>query len=374
MTNLLLVPGQVRISLALDPVYNGLTSLYLVALASSARGFDPWVEQTAAALSPEEMRLHRVLFDVLYSAFEPDEEWPSFPAFLDHLAKKDPLALRNRFLRHMFPQAGRRYAQQSQLVDLETFRTQIDRSEFDQEIDEALLAEAHTLLADPTRLRQTLVNHLEWLWLEALADEWARTRPLLEAVLEAYRGLPVVPQPAYEAIQVVTGRDVRNHWVQVLAPAEHLRFIPSPHVGPYLFNIAYGSLVRVVFGARPDQITGEVPVELSRADLLVQLHALADDTRLRILELLHEAGELCAQQIISQLKLTKSNASRHLSQLSAAGYVVEYQRSGKTKCYTLKPERFQEISTFLTQFGQGGRSAGSIHNLEDPGREAKSKI
>ena len=74
--------------------------------------------------------------------------------------------------------------------------------------------------------------------------------------------------------------------------------------------------------------------------------------RLRILELLLEEGELRAQEIITRLKLTKSSASRHLSQLSAAGYLVERQKTGKAKYYTLNPVRFRETLRFLERYTQ----------------------
>jgi DNA-binding transcriptional ArsR family regulator len=350
MPNLLLVPGTVSVKISLDPVYNNLSSLYFVALANTVPGLDPWVSRTAAGLSLDQMRTHRLLFDILYSAFEPEEDWPTFPAYLANLAEQEPLAMRNRFLRHMFPLAGEEYARRPQMVEMETFVAQIDRSEFDQEIEPGLFATAHTLLSDPPALRQTVVSHLAMMWREKLAAEWERNLELLKAVKAAYRRHHYSGQNAYDAIRAVTGRAVEGQWQKVLAPAETLIFIPSAHIGPGLMHIAYGPIVRVVFSARLPQGGEIAPPELSRADLLVQLHTLADDTRLRILELLLEEGELYAQDIITRLALTKSSASRHLSQLSAAGYLLEHQRTGKAKSYQLNPDRFRETMRFIEQY------------------------
>ena len=92
---------------------------------------------------------------------------------------------------------------------------------------------------------------------------------------------------------------------------------------------------------------------MSRSELLVQLRALADETRLRILDLLLQEGELHAREIVSRLGLARSSGSRHLSQLSATGYLTERQGPGKAKCYAIKPERFQETMQFLQRYTHG---------------------
>ena len=56
----------------------------------------------------------------------------------------------------------------------------------------------------------------------------------------------------------------------------------------------------------------------------VQLfRALADETRLRILGLLLNSGELCVCDITATLQLPQSTVSRHLSYLKNAGWVVD---------------------------------------------------
>jgi DNA-binding transcriptional ArsR family regulator len=350
MSNVLLAPGTLNIKFSLDPVYNNLASLSMVALADTFPDLDEWVRQTAANLSAEQMRVHRVLFDILYSAFEPNEDWPSFPAYLDHLGKHDPMLMRNRFLKHMFACSSEHYTQRDRIMDLETFIAQIGRSEFDREIEYDLFAQAHAFLNNPPTMRDTIVSHLTMMWHEALRAEWERTKEFLMHTIDTFRNHDYSNQSAYEAIRAVTGRDAHGNWQQILASTETLIFIPSPHIGPYLMHYAYVPVVRMIFGARlPEQVL-RAPIEFTRTDILIQLRTLADDTRLRILELLLKEGELCAQDIITRLELSKSSASRHLSQLSATGYLVEHSRSGKTKCYTLNPERFQETIHFLRRY------------------------
>jgi ArsR family transcriptional regulator, arsenate/arsenite/antimonite-responsive transcriptional repressor len=51
--------------------------------------------------------------------------------------------------------------------------------------------------------------------------------------------------------------------------------------------------------------------------------ALADETRLRIMALLLNSGELCVCDITATLQLPQSTVSRHLSYLKNAGWVID---------------------------------------------------
>jgi DNA-binding transcriptional ArsR family regulator len=350
--SILLAPGTVDVKFTLDPVYNNLASLYMLTLAETP-GVDEWVKNTAAALTAAQMRTHRVVKIVLYSAYEPDEDWPSFPAYLDALAERDPTLLRARFLRHMFPNIGEEYVNRGQMMDLETFIDQIDRSELDHEIDHDLFAEAHALLSDPPALRDTVVSHLTSMWDEHLAAEWERNEATLQQIVAAFQSHTYVGITAYEAIRTITGREAHGNWQEMLAKTETLVFIPSPHIGPYLMHYTYPPVTRVLFDAHRPQAARSA-VDLTQTELLVQLRTLADETRLSILDLLLREGELYAQDIIARLDLAKSSGSRHLSQLSAAGYLRERQGVGKAKCYAINPDRFRETLRFLERYTEPG--------------------
>lgn len=349
MTNLLLVPGIVTSKITLDSVYNILTSLYFLILEEAWPALDPWVAETAVSLTSVQKETHHLLFDVLYSSYEPDTTWASFPDYLEQLASQDPWQMRNRFLRHMFPKNGLRYAQESTLIDLDIFIQEISRQEFDNDVSNDLLAKAHALVANPQQLQETAVSHLQHLWQTAMATEWTKQQEMLLSRAAHLRSQIVTSQNAYGAIQAVTGRDLRGQWQTVLAPAKQLHFIPNPHIGPYLMHIAYGETVRIVFNGRsaPQPATQSA---FDHAAFLTQLRTLADDTRLRILELFLTEQELYAQQVIQQLQLTKSGASRHLSQLTAAGFLQERQQAVKAKSYVLNPAKFREIITLLNQW------------------------
>jgi ArsR family transcriptional regulator len=62
--------------------------------------------------------------------------------------------------------------------------------------------------------------------------------------------------------------------------------------------------------------------------------SLADETRLKILLLLLEAGELCVCDVIGALGITQSKASRHLRYLYHLGWVTD-RREGLLMNYRL---------------------------------------
>lgn len=64
------------------------------------------------------------------------------------------------------------------------------------------------------------------------------------------------------------------------------------------------------------------------------LKALGDETRLRMVNLLADASELCSCQLEGLLELSQSNASRHLAKLRGAG-IISPRRSGQWVYFSL---------------------------------------
>jgi DNA-binding transcriptional ArsR family regulator len=348
--DILLAPKVVAVDFSLEPVHNVLASLFALILVDQFSGLDEWVEQTATALTLEQMRTNRLVSGFLSAAFEPQESWGSFPAFLENVAAQDSHAMRDRVLTWLYDRTGGEPDPGFVLEDLETFLERVQRLGPDKTIDRDLHTEAYALLGEPPALQNVVVSHLRAMWEQVLSAEWERRKPLLQQVVDAFKSRDYSGLTAYEAIRVITGRDLQGGWQWALSRAERLVFIPSTHVGPYLIKIAQGPLLRIVFGARVPSGVDIGLTELTRAELLLRLRALADDVRLRILELLVEHGELCAQEIIPLLNLSQSGASRHLSQLSATGYLVEHHRGGKTKCYTINPDRFRDTLRAIARY------------------------
>lgn len=346
----------VSVHIALEPAFSVLNSLMLLSHPEERSGFSSWVSQTAAKMSPELSRRHQLIFNMLYHGIEPMESWPSFPAYVDHLATVDAETVRDRAVQWMCKKELEGIApleKDTLLNDREAYiqyLEQIYTQKWEKEVpfDPSFYEEAHSLLQNAQELKILFVDHLRQMWDAIMKQEWERTQFMLQESVDAFQQLDYGHITALEAIRIVTGRDFRgihDEW------GKELIFIPSPHIGPYVtwFDDTVHNRTRIVFGARlPEGARVNSPA-LSRSELLVRLSALADDTRLQVLELLTQHDELCAQDVIEMLDLSQSAASRHLRQLTATGYLVERRRE-VAKCYSLNPQRVDDTLRALKRF------------------------
>jgi DNA-binding transcriptional ArsR family regulator len=357
--NFVLAPATaiVSINIALEPAFNILNSLSLLSYPEERSGFNSWVNQTAAKLSPELTHNHRLIFKTLGAALEPEVSWPSFPAFLNYLAAEDPVVLRDRAIRWMCEDeldGLEPLDPDTVLADQAAYLEFIEQlhlkktAEKEMAFEPEYYVEAHMLFNDPAALQNLLVSHLRVMWDTYMAAEWERTLPMLQESVDAFQQLDYSQMTALEAIRVVTGRDLGGIWDEW---GKELIFVPSPHIGPYVtrYDVPDKTKSWVVFGARLPEGARVTSPALSRSELLVRLSALADDTRLQILELLTQHDELCAQDVIEMLDLSQSAASRHLRQLTATGYLLERRRE-VAKCYSLNPQRVDDTLRALKRF------------------------
>ncbi|HJL18630.1 MAG TPA: metalloregulator ArsR/SmtB family transcription factor [Sandaracinaceae bacterium LLY-WYZ-13_1] len=88
---------------------------------------------------------------------------------------------------------------------------------------------------------------------------------------------------------------------------------------------------------------------------LIELHkALADETRIRILRVLQELGELCVCDVETGLDITQSRASRHMTQLRQAG-LVEDRREGTWVYYRIAEPLRPAAATALSALREATR-------------------
>jgi len=84
----------------------------------------------------------------------------------------------------------------------------------------------------------------------------------------------------------------------------------------------------------------------SRTDRAIELfHALSDETRLEIIELLRK-GERCVCELTDTLDAAQSRLSFHLRVLKDAGLVRD-RRDGRWVHYELDPQAFEEIEALI---------------------------
>lgn len=348
----------------LAPAFNALDAIRLLNESDRLLGLGDWVTSTVKELSLDELRRNFMVcsvFDALYYDVLLPTKYASFLEYIDAIAAHSPVDLRDQIVKRWY-EYTLHYPEKWNGFTLETpEQVYQDEAAFRQfhvvfidvpdrpYIDDKLWADTFALLNHPTKLRSIVVNHLRDMWKRFYAAEWARVLPMLEESLAAFASLNNTVMEPYEAMRTVTSRDMTGKFEKHIQNARHLVFIPTTHVGPYLIAVDEDDKTYILFRARLPQPTQNPRSALSRSELLTRLNALADDTRLRIMELLTQNDEMCAQDIIEQLGLSQSSVSRHLSQLSATGYLSERRRD-VGKCYSLNTERINDTLQTLKAF------------------------
>jgi DNA-binding transcriptional ArsR family regulator len=368
------------LSVALEPAHNVQHSLLLLARADEVSGYDEWVYRTAASMTPAERETNRLVMIGFHYVAQPRQSFASFPLYLEHLATVRPAYLRDKVLDAYIDivrlneanPGDARPTYDAILADVNTFLAFLRRGFGDHVVVE-IERQAYTYLLDPPALQQLIVGHLRAMWYKYLAVEWERVRPMLQKAVRAFDGVDLNRMERSAAAEYVLGQPMRDDkWCHKIDDAARIIFIPSAHVGPYTARIESGGRLWILFGARQPQDAGEAAPELTRAELLVRLSALADDTRLSILRLVAEQGELRSQDVISLLNLSQSGASRHLQQLTAAGFLSERRCNG-AKCYHLNGERVDDTLAALGAYLAQTESSGARVALPAPGSAIRSR-
>lgn len=342
----------------LHPVQNAIASMMLVAKEDGMPGTSSWVAHTREELSADEMFRHMLVIIGFFHAILPEIDFASFSDYLDDLEKSDPTALRDKMLTT--------YAQicigctdevRTSNPDWEKVLASPEAyigflvDHFGQElVDPELETNAYSYVVDPPAMQKLIVDHLRWFWNEYLAQEWARTEPMLRESVKAFQKTDLDNMSRLEMVRYVTGQDLdEEHWNNLLAQTERVVFIPNPHIGPYVTKFHVKGVLGVIFGARlPEDASIRIP-ELDRAEIVARMSALADDTRLSILQMIAENGEMRSQDIIEAIGLSQPSVSRYLTQLIVTGFLQERRVNG-AKAYTLNQDRIEKTLNAVHKF------------------------
>jgi DNA-binding transcriptional ArsR family regulator len=102
--------------------------------------------------------------------------------------------------------------------------------------------------------------------------------------------------------------------------------------------------------------------------------AVADPTRRKLLDALLARGEATATTLAGDLPVTRQAVAKHLSVLERAG-LVDSRRLGREVRYTVRPERLDAASDWLTRVAaEWDDRLGAIKRLaESSARERTSK-
>jgi DNA-binding transcriptional ArsR family regulator len=222
------------------------------------------------------------------------------------------------------------------------------------------------LVADPNELKRLTIRMFDGVWESVYREARAASLPTLEEA--ALRGTALAERGFPEAYAALTGQRIPEVLERPPSSIERVAFCPSAQLGDFVSYIAYVPDL-VVFFAAPQflersrdwestaarVIAGGPAVALPAADLLESARALADPTRLRMIELLLD-GELYAQEIVGKLNVVQSAVSRHLGQLERAGLVTVKARRG-SKYYAVNAAKLDTIAAGLRQWSARAKDA-----------------
>lgn len=348
-----------------EPTLNAFVSMLLISKAEDEPGIHEWVTKTRLQMSSEERFRHKLVTIGFHYSILPRATEASFEEYLEDLESTPPSEFRDRLLKaySQICLTGKAPESQSQIVNWEEVLTSpknyVDflKSRFGDELtDEEVETRAYQYVIDPAALKQLVTGHIRWFWKNYLQTEWNRVRPMLEESSRAFNQTDYSAMTRAQMIEFITGKDVKSEpkldwkWGNELQAAKELVFIPNAHIGPYIRADKIQDTFYIYFGAHlPEGSDVHVP-ELDRTEIVSRISALADDTRLQILQLIAENGEMRSQEIIEKVNLSQPSVSRYLSQLTAAGFLQERRTNG-AKAYVLNQDRIektlQAVRTFL---------------------------
>ncbi len=340
------------VCLALEPVSNALNSFSLLNEVERLSGLNSWVTQTALAFTPEQRHTHRLVFEGLRDALTPQMDEPNFPSYLHNVTELNPFLvrkmviepLRSRFSRlvsYATPDTKRLFG------DVDTFLYCVKLVQGEHVFDMELQREVHALLQEPSVLQSIILAHLEFLWKTTFLAEWRRVQSPLRWQVEMFTRSLDENAVVEETFLAFTGRTLPADSAEIAHKASKIMLIPSWHTGrhitlwdgiPFNGNSDWNGkeTLRLFFSTPPNyDVEALNATSIGRNELRARLNALADETRLRIIELLVQHDELSAQDIIASLDLSQSSISRHLKHLTAMGYLYERRGEGANKTYRL---------------------------------------
>ena len=345
--------SKIEIDVALEPVTVFLTSLNSLNVIDQLAGMDPWLIETASQLTDEERNENQILLLHFIEPLMPDDPSVSVDQFLAKLPNDDPERYRSHWVEQIWSLRSKEIdAMTEQILALqnpdeiledpalciELYR--ILDEQFDVTFEDAQLERLVSLLKSPAELLNALCQHLNTMWEDYFAPEWHEIEAKITHSVQAIGQLGLGQLSANDAIRKVVGRELVNSPLSEIKSLERLIFVPSPHLGSWVFPLERDGELRLVCQAQfePDSDPAQTSPET-----LQNLNALADEVRLAILAIVVAKHEVTAQELIEQLNQSQPTISRHLTQLCAAGFLQEHRGNRGKKFYALNHERAAEF-------------------------------
>jgi len=350
----------------LEPALNTFGSMLLISKAEEDDpGVHEWVTKTRAAMSVDEQFRHKLVTIGFHYSILPRASGQTFEAYFAGLESTPPSVFREKLLEayseiclttESKKEMGEPVDWDEVLSSASNYVEFLKHRFGPDHVDEEIEKRAYEYVIDPAALKQLVTGHIRWFWKNHLQAEWTRVRPMLEETAKAFNQIDVSDMTRPELIQFVTGKEIiESKWGDALQNAKNLIFIPNAHFGPYIRADKVRDNFYIHFGAHmPEGSEVHIP-ELDRAEIVARLSALADDTRLNILQMIAENGQMRAQEIMEAINLSQPSVSRYLTQLTATGYLQERRESG-AKVYILNKDRIEKTLKAVHAFFLGSPS------------------
>jgi DNA-binding transcriptional ArsR family regulator len=325
--------------------------MLLVSIRDDDPGIHEWVTKTRAAMSTEEQFRHKLVTIGFHYSVQPRVPSATFETYLAGLDTTPPSAFRQRLLdayseicmtNESQKDIGKPVDWDDILSSAANYVSFLKYRFGEEHVDEEVETRAYEYVIDPAALKQLITGHMRWFWKNYLQAEWNRVRPMLEETARAFNQVDVSNMSRLELVEFVTGKEyTESKWGGEFKNAKALIFIPNAHFGPYIRAAKIQDSFYIYFGAHlPEGSEVHIP-ELDRAEIVSRLSALADDTRLNILQMIAEHGQMRSQEIMEAINLSQPSISRYLTQLTATGYLQERRESG-AKIYILNQDRIEK--------------------------------
>lgn len=368
-----LVAGQpaLRIQTAVSLPLDMVSILSLLYRAVPGSDLDPWLVEARRRL-PDRVRddldlLHGFSGRLLYYPEEPvmrfhplapehaDASFDDLIGFMGSLGATEYLEMAAHALERVHSELEMRWRRPE---DEEGWKRALAPA-----LTTARLNDVLALMADPEDLKRRTIAMYQGVWESVFQEERRTALPALRKA--AHRGAAFGERGFAEAYASLTGQRVPDVLERPAPTITCITFCPSAHLGEFVSYIAYEPDLIVYFPApqlldrceemdRTPPTTEGNPAPITQHDFLEVARALADPTRLRMIDLLLE-GELYAQEIVGRLGVAQSAVSRHLSQLERAGLVTVEARRG-SKFYAVNPARLDAAAAALTARGAAARA------------------
>jgi DNA-binding transcriptional ArsR family regulator len=195
-----------------------------------------------------------------------------------------------------------------------------------------------TILQDPGSAQERYVALLQEHYDASFRDGYEEVLPfLIGRAKQARRNIGKMPA------KDVIARATKGFTLQ--SPSTRsVTLIPSYYAAPFVVVVRDGRDAVLVYGCRPGEIQGDR--SLLEATTLRTLKALADETRLQILQLLVKRP-LYGQQLAELLHVSHPTISHHMAQLRIAGLTQTELAEDGSKTYFVRPEMIEMLCTEL---------------------------